>query len=387
MEQQNSRMVAEVNKLIANALIKENGVFLPNLGSLSVETLAPQSKGKGAMVGPSRAITFTTEEKHRPLMVVIAEYGNCTPNQAAQIYDKWLEAVKVGDDANIESIGQISGGEFFAAPEMLARLNPAANKAAAGGATAAARRSAGSAKRGSKSSEGGSGSTWYILLGLAALLAVAYFVFYNDSSNVDVVVNVAEQATVVDAAQAEQDSIAAAKAAREREVLAAASAAAAAREELAKSGSGSVTGGKSLVAQAKEMRAEEERNRPAPTGIKSPRKVDHLVSDRAKNLHPDVAKKVIDGIIERNAGVAKRRYFVVYGVYSSKLNAGRMVVDIMERTKGLGVACGAHLRNGSNYMVTVFESDSFRACNDFIDTKGKQFTDNNLWVLDTTNGQ
>ncbi|MFR9588804.1 MAG: hypothetical protein SNF86_05290, partial [Rikenellaceae bacterium] len=133
--------------------------------------------------------------------------------------------------------------------------------------------------------------------------------------------------------------------------------------------------------------AEAEKNRPAPTGIKSPSKVDYLKSDRAKNLHPDVAKKVIDGIISRNAGVAKKRYFVVYGVYSSKLNAGRMVVDIMERTQGMGVACGAHLRNGSNYMVTVFESDSFRACNEFIEEKGKKFTDNKIWVLDTTNGQ
>ncbi|MFI3327807.1 MAG: hypothetical protein R3Y70_01535 [Rikenellaceae bacterium] len=378
MEQQNSRMVAEVNKLIANALIKENGLFLPNLGSLSVESKAPQAKGKGAMVGPSREITFTTEEKHRPLMVIIAEYGNCTPNQAAQIYDKWLEAVKVGDDANIESIGQIQGGVFIAAPEMLERLNPAAKAPLAKGG-AAARKGATSRKAAAKSEGGSNGKMIWIALAAVALLAVGYFVFFAGDSSSDVasteVVEVDAEATAAAAAEKE---------ARDAEILRLAQERAAAQ---AKRDAASGQGSKGLVAQARESVAEAEKNRPAPTGIKSPSKVDYLKSDRAKNLHPDVAKKVIDGIISRNAGVAKKRYFVVYGVYSSKLNAGRMVVDIMERTQGMGVACGAHLRNGSNYMVTVFESDSFRACNEFIEEKGKKFTDNKIWVLDTTNGQ
>ncbi len=376
MEQQNSRMVAEVNKLIANALIKENGLFLPELGSLSVESKAPQAKGKGAMVGPSKAVTFTTEEKHRPLTVIIAEYGNCTPNQAAQIYEKWLAAVKTDADANIETIGQLQGGIFVAAPEMLARLNPASKAPVAGAAAAAGRRGAAPRKGAAKSSssEGGSGKTILMVLAAAAILAVGYFVFFAGDSAEDK----AQQELVV-----AQDAEAAEKAKRDAEILRLAQERAA---EQAKrdAASGSKKG---LVDQARESAAERDKNRPAPTGIKSPSKVDYLVSDRAKNLHPDVAKKVIDGIVARNTGVEKKRYFVVYGVYSSKLNAGRMVVDIMERTQGMGVACGAYLRNGSNYMITVFESDSFKACNEFIADKGKRFTENNLWVLDTTNGQ
>ncbi len=120
MKQQNSRMVVEVNKLIANALLTDGGVYLPQIGSLTIIT-NPLEAGDAA---PTRDIIIREEESHKSLIKVISQRGNCTPQQAEQVYNRWRDVVVEENKTTIFGIGEVSDGKFTITPQMYAKLNP-----------------------------------------------------------------------------------------------------------------------------------------------------------------------------------------------------------------------------------------------------------------------
>ncbi len=124
MKQQNSRMVVEVNKIIANALLSDGGIYLPNIGSLSIVS---SSSKEG---NPIRDITVQPEARHKSITTVISERGNCTEQQAEQVYNKWLKVVKAEEKIAILGIGEIEkDGKFTLTPQMFSKLNPVQVKA------------------------------------------------------------------------------------------------------------------------------------------------------------------------------------------------------------------------------------------------------------------
>ncbi len=128
MKQQSNRMIAEVNKLIGNTLIKSGGIYLPEVGSLSVVTLPPAI---GEAAAPVRKVEMTSEQQHRSIVEIICERGSCTPSQAAQIYQKWVEMVSMlNSKLLIKDVGEISDGCFTATAAFEERLNPVVLKIA-----------------------------------------------------------------------------------------------------------------------------------------------------------------------------------------------------------------------------------------------------------------
>ncbi len=118
MAQQNKRLILEVNKLIGNAIIKDGGVHLPKIGSLSV--VNPES------ATDSRKVEFSQEATQRSLVSIISEQGKCNPAKAKQVYNKWLEGVLKQDVsvATIEGIGTINNGSFTIDKALKSRLTP-----------------------------------------------------------------------------------------------------------------------------------------------------------------------------------------------------------------------------------------------------------------------
>lgn len=122
-------MIAEVNKIIGNALIKDGGLYLPEIGSLSVTTTTPSLAGaKSKCSAPKRTIVFSAEERHRSLVLMISEIGNCTEGQAAMIYEKWRKTSATDLGVEIDGVGAIAEEVFTPSAAIIAKLNPVTPK-------------------------------------------------------------------------------------------------------------------------------------------------------------------------------------------------------------------------------------------------------------------
>ncbi|MFI3304990.1 MAG: cell envelope integrity protein TolA [Rikenellaceae bacterium] len=117
MKNANSRLAIETNKLITQTLSREGGVYLPTIGSLSFATLVEDGD-------TINTIVLNKEERHKSLVKIIEERGNCSSEQAAMLYEKWVEEISEEDGSyNLTTLGVIANGAFVVEPSLYNRLN------------------------------------------------------------------------------------------------------------------------------------------------------------------------------------------------------------------------------------------------------------------------
>ncbi|MFR9621052.1 MAG: hypothetical protein SNH63_07545 [Rikenellaceae bacterium] len=332
MAQNIQRMVVEVNKLITNELITAGGIYLPEIGSLSVE--------HDDSAEARRRVIFSAAKLHTSLITVIAMQTKCSVDQASTLYTKWSEAVHKNLQVEIEGIGVVRGGRFEASSIIEQKLNPVVIKSVAAPKAAKATKSATPEKvTENEEKKRSNWGVWIIAVAAVVLVAVAIPKLFDSQETEEV-------------AQATTETI--------PETI---SETTECQEEVAKT---------EEVKIEDEVATEEIATETPPKTLLSTRK--------AKTTSNAEASELLNKTLAESSSRPATKYKVVYGVYRSKANAGRALIDAQELNEDTRTVYGATLREG-HYMVTLFESDHFYTSVSYM-KRNNPAMGNVLWVYD-----
>lgn len=120
----NYPMVDEVNRLVGDLLAGSGEVFLPGVGALYVERRGAKRLSRRSVLPPSRAVSFTSQQRGVALPAALAEKVHCSEEEAKQIYDRWLARVREGDTLTVEGVGVLKFKSFTLSPAFDRLLNP-----------------------------------------------------------------------------------------------------------------------------------------------------------------------------------------------------------------------------------------------------------------------
>ncbi len=327
MGQNIGKMVTELNKLITNELLINGGIYLPKVGSLSVETMERS---------PKRTVNYNEGEREGlvSLVSVIALKTKCSVEQATKLYDKWHEAVQKMRQVEIEGIGTLRAGRFEVSEVIVAKLNPA---------TALPTTQKTEAKAEPISEKRCKVDMRYIAV-LVAIGVGVLMLFYGESNEPESVsiVELTPATPIVEVSVEEEEVIEAEETIAEPEVI-------------------------EVLEPETDQHIKSERG--------------ELMSYKARTASNSQAVKIFEETLAESQERAETKYKVVYGVYNSKANAGRAILDAIEKNRDTTRSTyGVTLRNGK-YMVTLFESDHFYTSVSFMKRNDEHF-ENALWVYD-----
>lgn len=120
-------MVSEVNKLIYNTLITSGGVFLPEVGSIFIERRPATAASKKRIVAPRYELSFSSHRPATSIVDIIQLSADITSKEALDIYERWLDKVRVDGVVTIEGVGVLCNKSFVADSAILAQINPVDN--------------------------------------------------------------------------------------------------------------------------------------------------------------------------------------------------------------------------------------------------------------------
>lgn len=116
----------QVSNLVYNALAKRQGVVLPGIGTLYTVTVPAEMQKPGVVTPPVNRVELVTDElpgiPH--IVELIAGYNQTDPEQAREIYNRWLAGNCSEEGVTIGSVGNIREGIFTPDPELEVALNP-----------------------------------------------------------------------------------------------------------------------------------------------------------------------------------------------------------------------------------------------------------------------
>lgn len=116
-------MVNEVNRLIYNALAKHSSISLPDIGSLRIVRRTAKIEGN-RVVPPLFVVEFFSAEEGRSLVEIIATEANISTDEAKEIYLRWLDKVKQGNELIISGVGTLHDKSFVVDGDLSKALNP-----------------------------------------------------------------------------------------------------------------------------------------------------------------------------------------------------------------------------------------------------------------------
>lgn len=120
----------QISKIIANSLIKNQAIFLPSIGSLSVDSEpSTLDSSSGEITPPRYIVLFETQQKGRSIVELISQTGGVDTPQAESIYRAWLDQCVTPNGVNIKGIGTIANNKFSISQNLSNFLNPESLKA------------------------------------------------------------------------------------------------------------------------------------------------------------------------------------------------------------------------------------------------------------------
>ncbi len=324
MDQNINQLVEEMTKLFTSQLTKDEGVSLPNIGTLSFSLVDGESGSDVDATDKIQTIALSPLSEDYPLLTtVIAEQGGCTEEQALSLYNKWLDAIREGDKISIRGVGEIVGDRFEIEVSLYNRLNPNAPLSPPPAAPRRARRVVSDRSSGEKSR-----TPIYVALVVMALLATI-FVIYITRDNSTPVAEIP-----LDAPQTQvEEAIESPQVVEQEQVVE-----------------------QKPISDARQLSKLRSKARYAPA--------EQALSALQLSLADEGESK---------------RYRVVCGVLRSRINAGRLLLDAGYRSAGDDLYTPRVYPRGEGYMVTLFEADSFGACVEFIETRASKLYDS-CWV-------
>lgn len=116
----------QVSNLVYNALAKRQGVVLPGIGTLYAVTVPAEMQKPGVVTPPVNRVELVTDELPGiPYIVdLIAGYDQTDPEQAREIYNRWLAENCSEEGVTIGAVGNIREGVFTPDPGLKEALNP-----------------------------------------------------------------------------------------------------------------------------------------------------------------------------------------------------------------------------------------------------------------------
>lgn len=109
-----------------NALAKRQGVVLPGIGTLYAVTVPAEMQKPGVVTPPVNRVELVTDELPGIPHIVdlIAGYDQTDPEQAREIYNRWLAENCSEEGVTIGAVGNIREGVFTPDPGLEEALNP-----------------------------------------------------------------------------------------------------------------------------------------------------------------------------------------------------------------------------------------------------------------------
>ncbi len=120
----NYPMVNEINRLVGDLLAGGGEVFLPGVGSLYTERRGARRISRRSVVPPSRAVSFTSQERGVSLVAEISGAVQCDAAEAQDVYDRWLARTLENGVLTIEGVGVLKLKHFTPDAAFDRRLNP-----------------------------------------------------------------------------------------------------------------------------------------------------------------------------------------------------------------------------------------------------------------------
>lgn len=103
-------MKQQVDRVLANALLDEGEVYLPNVGTLILRRHAAKLLSKKQLQSPYRELRLTKEQRGESLATYIAQVANVSAERASDIYTEWLEQSLRNDILTIDGVCCIEKG-------------------------------------------------------------------------------------------------------------------------------------------------------------------------------------------------------------------------------------------------------------------------------------
>ena len=116
-------MVNEVSKLIYNALIKHQALYLPEVGTLSVERLPANMGSKNELIQPRYVVQYASDNRAKSLIDIISNVAAVDEVRANEIYSRWLDKARGGSVVVIDRVGTLRDDRFMADSVLIEALN------------------------------------------------------------------------------------------------------------------------------------------------------------------------------------------------------------------------------------------------------------------------
>ena len=117
-------MVNQMNKIIANQLLKREAVFLPTIGTISVAVRSAKLSKRSEVLPPLSAIEFSSNQCGESLVDTVQRLADTDMEKAQDIYNRWLMRVKYDGELQIEGVGVLRDKSFLLEKGFSVRLNP-----------------------------------------------------------------------------------------------------------------------------------------------------------------------------------------------------------------------------------------------------------------------
>jgi hypothetical protein len=115
-------MIQEVNKLIFNTLIEHHGVFLPQVGTLSLVHLAATTE-HNRIHAPRLSVEFSSQQQAVSIVDVISQKAQIDNALADDIYSRWLDKSRKGSELEISGVGKLCNKSFVVDTALINQLN------------------------------------------------------------------------------------------------------------------------------------------------------------------------------------------------------------------------------------------------------------------------
>ncbi len=119
----------QIGNIVANAIIKNQSIYLPSIGSLRLDTVASKLNSRSGVITPPRyVVKFSSSEVGTSLVELISTQGGCDIATAESVYTQWIEGSKSEKGVVIAGVGRLANNIFTPTAEFNAALNPEAQK-------------------------------------------------------------------------------------------------------------------------------------------------------------------------------------------------------------------------------------------------------------------
>ncbi len=361
MENKDLKMVTQISKIITNTLNSEGGINLPSIGIIEIIDGRP---------------TIVDKEGYTSLVDILKSMGGVSDEQAKDLYDKWLELVKVEEVRyEIDMIGSIKDGEIEVGQRLFSRLNsdkeskrvvsvtpeeiatPEEPTPTVEQVTPSATRTT-KTKYKTKEKAKSNNTTLIIAAAVIVLAIIAVVALSGDkpsSANEPTVAEIVtpKSETVV---VAEQESVA------------------------------------QPIPEVQPIPEAKPQPEVESTKVEStPESSETLYTKlgeepslrtfKGRTASSEDALAALDRVRSSSSEVASKSYQVVLGTYTRPANAGRLIIDFETFRKQNPIPTYV-TEYGKSTIVSLFGADSRQECEEYIATIGKDIT-STLWVCKT----